>query len=77
MTYIRCTNLVWLPENAVCGVCPLCDQSLASIHALDAIASYVGQILESRPKKVLLQLHQYTIVWVRSDNYDMRYSHVM
>ncbi len=70
-------NQVWLPENVACGVCPLCDERLATIHALDAIAPYLEHILGTQPKKLLLQLNQTTVVLVRSDHYDMLYSDVM
>ena len=70
-------NQVWLPEQTRCGVCPLCDERLATIQTLDAVAPYFGHILGSRPKRVLLRLNQSTIVLVRSDHYDMLYSDIM
>ncbi len=68
---------VWEPKYLPCGFCPLCDERLATIQAFETMAPYIGHIIGSQPKRVLLQLNQTTTVMVRSDHHDRLYSDVM
>ena len=64
-------------ETFPCGFCPLCHERLARIQALEVMAPYLGHILGSHPRRVLLRLNDTSLVLVRSDHNDMLYSDVM
>ena len=67
----------WMQKSLPCSFCPLCEDRLATIPAFEAMAPYIGHIIGSQPKRVLLQLNQTTTVLVRSDYHDRLYSDVM
>ncbi len=68
---------LWTQGTFSCGFCPLCEERLATIPVFEAMAPYIGHIIGSQPKAVLLRLNQTTTVLVRSDHHGRLYSDVM
>ncbi len=67
----------WVQKMLPCGFFPLYDERLATISVFEALAPYIGHIIGSEPKRVLLRLNQTTTVLVRSDHHDRLDSDIM